>query len=95
MSDYRERDPLYRNDPLGQPTGYEPAGRRSGLGWIAGAVVVVIVIGVAVGFGHTPRNGANPAPVASHTAVPPTAPGTPAHPMSMGLTPPPATAPAH
>ena len=92
MSDYR--DPLYRNDPLGQNTVYEPAGRKSGLGWIAGAVIVVIVIGVAVGLGH-PKNGSSPATHTAQTATPPTAPGGAAHPMSMGLTPPPATAPAH
>jgi hypothetical protein len=93
MSDYR--DPLYRNDPLGQNTVYEPAGRNNGLGWIAGAVVVVIVIGVAVGLGHSPKNGSTTAPQASQTAAPPAAAGGASHPMNMGLTPPPATAPAH
>jgi hypothetical protein len=76
MSDYRDpNDPMY---------GYEPADRTGIWGWIAGAagVVIILVLGLALGVGHGPTR------VASNNATPPqtTAPGT--HPAMPGLTPP-------
>jgi hypothetical protein len=79
MSDYR--DP---NDPMYGTTGYEPADRRdsSSWGWIAGAVFLVLVLGLAFGVGHEPSR------VASNDLTPPHA-TTPATPSPMpGLTPP-------
>lgn len=83
MSDYRDpNDPMYGN------TGYEPADRTgTSWGWIAGAVFLVIVLGLAFGVGHEPSR------VASNNTTPPqtTAPATP---LTMpGLTPPPSQAP--
>ena len=77
MSDYRDpNDPMY---------GYEPPDRTGSWGWIAGAagLVIILVLGLALGVGHGPTR------VASNNATPPqtTAPGTP------GLTPPPSQAP--
>ena len=65
MSDYRDpNDPMY---------GYEPADRTGNWGWIAGAagLVIILVLGLALGMGHGPTR------VASNNATPPqtTAPG--------------------
>ncbi|MGC1359442.1 MAG: hypothetical protein WA851_27315 [Xanthobacteraceae bacterium] len=84
MSDYRNP-----NDPMWQGGEYEPAGRSygSGWGWLAGAVVIVVLIAIVFGAGHGPTRTAmnENRPPAGHMAPPP-AP-TPALP---GLTPPPA-----
>jgi hypothetical protein len=83
MSDYRDpNDPMYGN------RGYEPADRTgTSWGWIAGAVFLVIVLGLAFGLGHEPSR------VASNNTTPPqtTAPAAPS--MMPGLTPPPSQAP--
>jgi hypothetical protein len=81
MSDYRDpNDPMY---------GYEPANPTGIWGWIAGAagLVIILVLGLALGVGHGPTR------VASNNATPPqtTAPGT--HPAMPSLTPPPSQAP--
>ena len=78
MSDYR--DP-YNRDPMG-PAG---AGTRqvrranSGLGWIAGAVFLVIVLALIFGLGrsgeHTASTGASP-PATTTGAAPPPAGGS-------------------
>ena len=74
MSDYRDpNDPMY---------GYEPADRTGIWGWIAGAagLVIILVLGLALGVGHGPTR------VASNNVTPPqtTAPGThPAMPRSL------------
>ena len=77
------RDP---NDPM---YGYEPADRTSIWGWIAGAagLVIILVLGLALGMGHGPTR------VASNNVTHPqtTAPGTPS--TMPGLTPPPSQAP--
>ena len=51
MSDYRNP-----NDPMWQGGEYEPTGRSygAGWGWLAGAVVVVILIAIVFGAGHGP-----------------------------------------
>ena len=83
MSDYR--DP---NDPI-SIYGYEPADRTGSWGWIAGAtgLVIILVLGLALGVGHGPTR------VASNNVMPPqtTVPGAP--PTMPGLTPPPSQAP--
>ena len=57
MSDYRDpNDPMYGN------RGYEPADRTgTSWGWIAGAVFLVIVLGLAFGVGHEPSRVASSA----------------------------------
>jgi hypothetical protein len=86
MSDYRNP-----NDPLWRGTSYEPATRGSNLGWgwIAGALVLVVLVAVAFGIGHAPTRIASndtAPPAASHLAPPATTP----HPAMPGLVPPPA-----
>ena len=81
MSDYRDpNDPIY---------GYEPADRTGSWGWIAGAtgLVIILVLGLALGVGHEPTR------VASNNATPSqtTAPAAP--PMVPTLTPPPSQVP--
>jgi hypothetical protein len=100
MSDYRNaNDPLDRdpNDPATGTTGYEPATGRAGTpwGWIALAVFVVIVLGVAYGVGHEPNrfasNEAAPPPVTQPSPLaPPAAMTNPGRPMTPGLAPAPA-----
>jgi hypothetical protein len=83
MSDYRDpNDPMYRN------TGYEPAGRGTGInwGWIAGAMFLVIVLALAFGVGHEPSR------VASNNPPPPQT-SAPAPSALPGLTPPPSQPP--
>jgi hypothetical protein len=98
MSDFRNSDPLYRdpNDPTGN-YGYEPAGgANASWGWLAGAVILLVVLGIAFGIGHEPSR------VASNDVSPPTAMAPPASttmkPLAPsaapGLTPPPAQPPA-
>ena len=81
MSDYREP-----NDPM---HGYKSADRTGIWGWTAGAVglVIILVLGLALGVGHGPTR------VASNNVTPPqtTAPAAP--PMVPSLTPPPSQAP--
>ncbi len=87
MSDYRDpytKDPL---DPARDPL--DPAtvpGRRgdmgranSGLGWIAGAVFVIVVLALIFGLGrsgdHTASTSGSP-PAATTGAAPPAGPAT-------------------
>jgi hypothetical protein len=100
MSDYRNpNDPLYRdpNDPAMGTTAYEPATGRAGTpwGWIAAAVFLVIVLGIAFGVGHEPnRLAMNEAvsPPVTHPSplTPPAGLTNPARPMTPGLAPAPA-----
>ena len=83
MSDYRDpytRDPMDPTrtreplDPTASPTLRDSPRRNSGLGWIAGAVFVVIVVALIFGLGRnagdkTANNGANP-PVPTTGAEP-------------------------
>jgi hypothetical protein len=89
MSDYR--DP---NDTLMRNTAYEPAAGRTGTvwGWIAAAVFLVIVLGIAFGVGHEPNrfasNEAVPPPLTHPSPLaPPAATTNPARPMAPGLAP--------
>ena len=91
MSDFRNP-----NDPMGN-YGYEPAsGPNAGWGWLAGAIVLLIVLGLAFGVGREPSrvasNDAAPSAVNSMTPHPSTM-NSAAPPAAPGLTPPPAQAP--
>ncbi|MGD0149191.1 MAG: hypothetical protein ABSB77_11450 [Xanthobacteraceae bacterium] len=94
MSDYRNSDYDYRNDPLRRDPAYDPDARAMNAtwGWIAAAVFIVVVLAVAFGIGHEPsQSGPN---TASNDVIPPAAtrmapPLTPARPTS-----PPAATPA-
>src|SRR5262249_59002849 len=73
MSEYR--DP---RNPLDPPAGPDMQGdmRRSnsGLGWIAGAVFLIVVIALIYGLGHSDRTastGGSPPPAPPRTATPP------------------------
>jgi hypothetical protein len=100
MSDYRNsNDPLYRdpNDPSMRGTGYEPAAPTTGTtwGWIAAAVFIVIVLGIAFGVGHEPSrlasNEAVPPPLTHPSPLaPPAAMTPPPRPMAPSLAPAPA-----
>jgi len=77
MSEYR--DP---RNPLDPPAGPDMQGdmRRSnsGLGWIAGAVFLIVVIALIYGLGHSDRTastGGSP-PAATTGAAPPAGPAT-------------------
>jgi hypothetical protein len=87
MPDYRNP-----NDPLWRGPQYEPAtsGSNASWGWIAGAVVLVVLVAVAFGIGHGPtQTASNDTPATNHLAAPPPAPRT-MNPGLPGLTPPPA-----
>ncbi len=85
MSDYRDpNDPMYGN------LGYEPADRRtkSGWGWIAAALFLVIVLALGFGVAREPSRVASndSQSTATHTQPPPAT-----NPESLpGLAPPPA-----
>ena len=80
MSDYR--DP-YSRDPMNQDA-FDPAGRpgmrndirrsNSGLGWIAGAVFLVVVLALIFGLGrnsnHTASTSPGSPPAATNGAAP-------------------------
>ena len=87
MSDYRNP-----NDPMWQGGEYEPAGRSygSGWGWIAGAVVLVVLVAIIFGAGRGPTKTAfNENRPTGDLAAPPPAPGA-VNPAYRGSTPPPA-----
>ena len=94
MSDYRDpNDPMYRN------AGYEPADRSTGTswGWIAGAVFLVIVLGLAFGVGHNSNHVASndtTGPQTTAPMAPAAGTATPSPSTVPGLAPPPAQAPA-
>jgi hypothetical protein len=86
MSDYRNSDYDYRNDPLRRDPAYDPDARAMNAtwGWIAAAVFIVVVLAVAFGIGHEPgQSGTNTAsndvtPPAATRMAPPLAPAPPA-----------------
>src|ERR1700682_2574897 len=57
MSDYRNSDYDYRNDPLRRDPAYDPDARAMNAtwGWIAAAIFIVVVLAVAFGIGHEPN----------------------------------------
>jgi hypothetical protein len=94
MSDYRNSDYDYRNDPLRRDPAYDPDARAMNAtwGWIAAAIFIVVVLAVAFGIGHEP--GQSGTSTASNDVTPPAAtrmapPFTPASPTA-----PPAATPA-
>ena len=96
MSDYRNSEFDYRNDPLRRDPAYDPDARAMNAtwGWIAAAVFIVVVLAVAFGIGHGP--GQSGSRTASNDVTPPAAtrmapPLTPAPPAK---TAPPAATPA-
>src|SRR6202035_1664302 len=96
MSDYRNSEFDYRNDPLRRDPAYDPDARAMNAtwGWIAAAVFIVVVLAVAFGIGHEPnQSGTNTAandvtpPAATRMAPPLTAGPTAATPAPAALTP--------
>jgi hypothetical protein len=77
MSDFRNaNDPLRRDEP------YDLNARSGAWGWIAGAVVVVILLALAFGIGRGPNQAgtnvaSNNSPM-THTAPAPSSPAAPA-----------------
>ncbi len=94
MSDFRDR-----NDPFMRNSAYEPYARSGGSvwGWIAGAVFLVIVFGIAFGVRHEPgrlaSNQIAPPPATHALPSMPPASTNPAPPMGPGLAPAPAPPP--
>jgi hypothetical protein len=92
MSDYRNP-----NDPMWQGGEYEPAGRSYGSGWawVAGAVVLVVLIAIVFGAGREPTKTAfnEHKPTAGNLAPAPAPTPAPRamNPANPGLAPPPAT----
>jgi hypothetical protein len=88
MSDYRNSEFDYRNDPLRRDPAYDPDARAMNAtwGWIAAAVFIVVVLAVAFGIGHEPnQSGTNTAsndvmPPAATRMAPPLTPASPAAP---------------
>ena len=96
MSDYRNSEFDYQNDPLRRAPAYDPDARAMNAtwGWIAAAVFIVVVLAVAFGIGHEPnQSGTNTAsndvtpPAATRMAPPLTAGPTAATPAPAALTP--------
>ena len=95
MSDYRN----FNDDPPrpGTPYEYEPVrqDRNLGWGWIAGALILVVLVALAFGVGHGPtQTASNETKPGAATHMMPVAPPTttprPLNPASPGLAPPPA-----
>src|SRR4029077_7615655 len=64
MSDFRNSEFDYRNDPMRCDPVYDPDARAMNAtwGWIAAAVFIVVVLAVAFGIGHGPnQSGTNTA----------------------------------
>jgi hypothetical protein len=86
MSDFRNSEFDYRNDPMRRDPVYDPDARAMNAtwGWIAAAVFIVVVLAVAFGIGHGPnQSGTNTAsndvmPPAATRMAPPLRPATPA-----------------
>jgi len=99
MSDYRNSDFDYRNDPLRRDPAYDPDARAMNAtrGWIAAAIFIVVVLAVAFGIGHEP--GHSGTSTASNDVTPPAAtrmapPFTPAPPATTAPLTPTPNAPA-
>ena len=99
MSDYRNSEFDYHNDPLRRDPVYDPDARAMNAtwGWIAAAVFIVVVLAVAFGIGHEPnQSGTNTAsndvtPPAATRMAPPLTMTPPANPAPPAATPAPAT----
>jgi hypothetical protein len=83
------------NDPHWRGGSYEPGYRGTdiGWGWLAAAVLAVIVVAAAYGIGHAPTQTASndvSVPAASQMPPPNTATPRPLNPAAPGLMPPPA-----
>ena len=95
MSDYRNSEFDYRNDPLRRDPAYDPDARAMNAtwGWIAAAVFIVVVLAVAFGIGHEPNtktaSNNDVTPRAATRMAPPLTPMSPAAPPA--TTPAPAT----
>jgi hypothetical protein len=95
MSDYRNSEFDYQNDPLRRDPAYDPDARAMNAtwGWIAAAVFIVVVLAVAFGIGHEPgQSGPNTAsndvtPPAATRMAPPLTPAPPAAPPATTPTP--------
>jgi hypothetical protein len=81
MSDFRNYDYRDPSDPLRRdpPPDLDPRAMNATWGWIAAAVFLVVVLGVAFGIGHQPNqvtasNDVAP-PAVTHMAPPTMAPG--------------------
>jgi hypothetical protein len=99
MSDNRNSDYDYRNDPLRREPAYDPDTRavNATWGWIAAAVFIVVVLAVAFGIGHGPgQSGTNTAsndvtPPAATRMAPPLTMAPPANPAPPAASPAPVT----
>ena len=95
MSDYRNSEFDYRNDPLRRDPAYDPDARAMNAtwGWIAAAVFIVVVLAVAFGIGHEPNtktaSNNDVTPPAATRMAPPLTPASPTAPPA--VTPAPAT----
>ena len=75
MSDYRNREYGYRDDPLRHDI-YDPnaRGMNATWGWIAAAIFIVVVLAAAFGLGHSSQLGtdtaSNEPPAATRMAPP-------------------------
>jgi len=85
MSDYRNSEFDYRNDPLRRDPAYDPDARAMNAtwGWIAAAVFIVVVLAVAFVIGHEPgqsgpNTASNDAPPAATRMAPPLTAAPPA-----------------
>jgi hypothetical protein len=85
MSEYRNP-----NDPLGRDSPYDLNARQGGAWtWIAGAVLVIILVAFAVGVRHAPNNAgpnmaANNTPTLNQPAPQPSGPASRAFTPSPG-----------
>ncbi len=77
MSEYRSP-----NDPMGRNSPYDLNARQGGgWTWIAGAVLVIILVALAFGINHTPNNAgpnvaANNTPTVNRPAPDPSGPAS-------------------
>jgi len=89
MSDYRNLNDPYANDPARRDLGYDPDTRtmNAAWGWIAAALFVVIVLAVAFGIGRQPNAGDTN--TAANDTTPPAATrmAPPANPAPLAATP--------
>jgi len=88
MSDYRDPDPLERGTRYGPP---DRSRYNAAWGWVAGAVILAILVAIAFGIGQGPTQTASndlAPPPASRTLSPPNAVLHPVDPALPGTAPP-------